>query len=335
MDPQRERVLVVRSGRAGDLVMITPALRAILVKHPRAELHLLTSADGRRVLRGFDPRVTHFVIYQRGGFNGFCKRRRLAREIAAAGYQAIYCFESNPSYRKLLAPSAAKKYFLTPATETTPYPERCLRVVSDRFDSPQWLWLPVTDKGRDAAQTMLANAGISAVDFVVGLHPSFSQRRKLTFSACDARRRKTWPVESFARLAALLTEYAARHNLKLRVMCDLLPEERALGESLVAHSGGRVTLCTEPPDFERYKATIARMNLLVTPDTGPMHIAAALGTPLVALFHGRDPRDCGPYTDPARYVVLRAEDMAQPEQGLAAIPPETVFEACQRFLKKM
>ncbi len=326
-----ERVLVVRVGRAGDMVMITPALRAILEKHP-AEIHLLTGTEGQRILRGFDARLTRFLIYERRGLGHWWRRRRLRREIAAAGYRHVYCFELNPSYRSLLAPANGEQRFLAASARVVPFPERCLRLVLDRWDGPRWVSLPLTPAGRDAAHAMFARAGIDASIFVVGLHPSFSHRRKLSLYAREARRRKTWPLASFARLATLLAEHGARNGTKLRVICDLLPQERALGEELVARSSGAVTLFTEPPDFERYKATIARMNLLVTPDTGPMHIAAALGTPLVALFSGADPRDCGPYTDPARYLVLRAEDTGQPQIGLAAVSPEAVYAACRRFL---
>jgi ADP-heptose:LPS heptosyltransferase len=63
-----------------------------------------------------------------------------------------------------------------------------------------------------------------------------------------------------------------------------------------------------------------------------MHIGAAVGTRLVALFAGHDPRDCGPYVPENQFAVLRAEDMPKPELGLAAISPEKVFEACKPFL---
>ena len=59
-----------------------------------------------------------------------------------------------------------------------------------------------------------------------------------------------------------------------------------------------------------------------------MHIAAAVGTDLVALFAVHNPRRYGPYTDPARYRTLRAEDAGgAPGQGLGALEPEIVFEA--------
>lgn len=327
----RSTVLAVRVGRAGDMVMITPALRALLDRHPEADVHLLTSPEGRRVLHGFDPRLKCTLIYQRRGLGSFLARRRLKEEIAAGGYSHVYCFETNPTYRNLFQGLPAQCRFLDATAAPVPFPERCLNLVSAARPEVPWLWLPVSEAGRVDAQAMLAAAGIREGDFVVGLHPSSSAVGKSGLRGREARRRKAWPLASFARLALLLADYAARQGVKLRVMCDLLPEERALGQELVERSHGLVTLFTERPDFERYKATIARMNLLVTPDTGPMHIAAALGTPLVALFSGRDPRDCGPYTDPARYTLLRAEETERPQLGLAALTPDVVFAAASMF----
>jgi ADP-heptose:LPS heptosyltransferase len=113
---------------------------------------------------------------------------------------------------------------------------------------------------------------------------------------------------------------------------DVLPEERRLVEAIEKESGGTVRLISAPPDFERYKAVLERMALLVTPDTGPMHIAAAIGTPLVALFSRKSPEDCGPFMPADKYRVLRAEDAPHPEFGLTAITPESVFDACTPFL---
>jgi len=50
----KEKILIVRVGRVGDMVMITAALKAILDEYPQAEIHVLTGADGKRVLSNID-----------------------------------------------------------------------------------------------------------------------------------------------------------------------------------------------------------------------------------------------------------------------------------------
>lgn len=326
-------VLVVRVGRAGDMVMITPALRAILAKHPQAEVHLLTSPEGRHVLQGFDARLTRTFTYDRRGLGSFLNRRRLRQEIARSAYSHVYCFETNRSYRALLEGLPGQHAFLDCVTLPVAFPQRCLALVAPV--SPQPPWLPLSDAGRMAAAAMLSAAGIRDGDFVVGFRPARSTTGKPGLRAREARRRRIWPLASFARLALLLADHATRAGVKLRIICDLPPDERHMGLELVERSHGLVTLFTERPDFERYKGTMARMNLLVTPDTDSIQIAAALRVRLVALLSERAASDCALYTDPACYVALTAEDTERPRRGLQALSADAVFAAARRFLPVM
>jgi ADP-heptose:LPS heptosyltransferase len=162
---------------------------------------------------------------------------------------------------------------------------------------------------------------------LVGLHPTFSGDGKSWFRDSRGELHRKWPEGSFAALAKQLVERSRTQGIKLAVLIDALPEEREFGESIVARSDGAITLLSAPPDFQRYKGLLSLLDVMVTPNTGPMHIAAALGTPLVALFSGWDPLDCGPVMDPDSYHVLRAEDTACPEKGLSAIEPSTAADA--------
>ena len=327
------KILAVRVGRAGDIVMVTAALQAMLDKWPEAELHVLTSPDGKRVLKDFHERLTRLIIYQRKGLKGLLEKGRIKRQINKTVYDKIFCFELNKSFLKLLDRQPAKIKQIQQQSSVTNYAERCLKVVCQADEIvDRWLYLPVTDEGKRLAQQQLQQRQIGDDDFVIGLHPSFSALRKLSFRNRDTRSQKGWPAEHFAKLACMIAEYAEAQSRRIFVIMDLVPEDRSLGESIVSLSGGRAVLFIPPLNFERYKALLQRMDILVSPDTGPMHIAAAVGTPLVALFAGHDPRDCGPYVPDSQFKILRAEEMAQPELGLAAISPEVVFEACKGFM---
>ena len=87
--------------------------------------------------------------------------------------------------------------------------------------------------------------------------------------------------------------------------------------------------------FEQYKAIIKRADLLVTPDSGPMHVASALGTRIIAFFSMKDPGDCGPYMPPEKFTILRTEDTEEPEKGVASISVESVLNACIALLEKI
>ena len=325
-----EKFLVVRVGRAGDMVMITPALRMLLDQYPRAVFHLMTSADGRRVLAGYHPRLTEVFLYTRRVPRTWWEGRRLVQQLRAQGYDGIFLFETNPHYHRLLARVGAPLHAIRNLKPDVHYCVRCLEVVEATLPKPPargWINLPVTEEGRRKAGELLRRQDIHPEDFLVGLHCTYSGMT-LPWYRRSRTAHRTWPQESFATLARNLREEGARRGLDLKVVTDVLPEERPLIRELEQKSGGALTVLCEPPDFERYKGVLARMNLFVTPDTGPMHIAAALGVPVVALFSGKSPLDCGPFISPKRYRILRAEDCAPPPARLSAITPAAVLAAC-------
>lgn len=333
----RQKILVVRVGRAGDVVMITPALRALLAALPDAEFHLLTAADGARVLRGFDARVTRTWIYSRRFPRSWLAKGALARAFAREGYTRAYIFEVKPTYRRWLRPVVGTTYECPPAAPGVHFSELCLRAVDASLETPVprgWVELPVTDAGRAAARALFQDAGVSMDNLVVGLHPTFSGSRLPFFRDRTGQRHRHWPRAHFVRLAGLLRERARAAGRRISLVIDALPADEPLVAPLAAAADGAVTLLVAPPDFQRYKALLAGLDLLITPNTGPMHIAAAVGTPLVALFSRWDPADCGPFMAPERYEVLRAEDTPAPERGLRAIAPEAVADAAWRVLAR-
>jgi len=327
------KVLAVRVGRVGDMVMTTPALDALFDAHPGARVTLVTSPVGRVVLKGFDPRIEDVWVYPGRGLASLFARRALRRSIEDAAFDSIFLFETNPRYRALVQRAGARVHALAAEPQSPPrhYALRCLELVSPGA-LPRPVRLPVSDEARARAAAVFAAAGIGPRERLVGVHPGFSAQARWVGKQ-RAKQNKSWPVASWGELAKRLAAMGARGDAPLRVVAEVLPEERAMGEAVSAASEGHLTLLTPALDFERYKASIERMALFVSPDTGPMHVAAAVGTPVVALFAGKDPNDCGPFGDPLRRRVLRAEDEAADRiPGLAAISVARVVEACAELL---
>jgi len=323
------KILLIRVGRVGDMLMITPAVKAILDHYPEAELHLLTGADGQRVFKGFSARLTTFLIHDRKALLAKLNLNKLLKQVRESGYELVFCFELNPTFAPFYLSAADGGHCLDMSRPEAHYARRCLDVVARAVGKPienYWLNLPVTDEARSKARAVLAEVGITDESFVIGLHPTYSGLKKLPWRRnMDAGRR--WPTKAFAELAKQLSAYAAQHDLNLRIIMDLMPEETEVGEEIVQLSGGKVTMLTPPLDFQRYKATLERMNIFVTTDTGPMHIGGAVGASMVTLFGSSNPNDCGAYVPHDRYEIVQS-----PTKQIADITPQQVFQACQRFL---
>ncbi|MEI9961733.1 MAG: lipopolysaccharide heptosyltransferase II [Limisphaerales bacterium] len=150
---------------------------------------------------------------------------------------------------------------------------------------------------------------------------------------------KRWPVQSFAELVQLLaTKFS---DTRFAILGSA--EDKSLGEIISRAAPERcLNLCGETSLLEMIE-WLRLCKLLITNDTGPMHAAAGLGLPVVALFGPTEPRRTGPYGQLEN--VLRLDlpcspclsghcTYIKPEECLKAISPVMVFEAVQRKLSR-
>jgi heptosyltransferase-1 len=141
---------------------------------------------------------------------------------------------------------------------------------------------------------------------------------------------KRWPAERYGQVARALAVQGVRSVLNYG------PGEEDLTRTAEAASAGSAVAmkCS----ISELIALTRRARLFVGGDTGPMHLAAALKVPVVALFGPTDPARNGPYG--TRSIVLRNpasptthSRRAQPDEGLLSIGPDSVVEAARRLLE--
>jgi lipopolysaccharide heptosyltransferase II len=171
-----------------------------------------------------------------------------------------------------------------------------------RNDGPaRHVQLSVPPEAATRAGVILADASRP----IIGVHAS------------GGRESKQWHLDRFARAAR---EVRARHGGTIvltgstadRPLINVV--RAALGTTPVIDASGGL-------DLQDLAALLARLDLLITGDTGPMHLAAAMGTPVVALFGPSDPARYGPLIDARRKRVLRVDLPCAP-CGRVRMPPE-------------
>ena len=142
---------------------------------------------------------------------------------------------------------------------------------------------------------------------------------------------KCWPVESYGAVAKALAERG------MRVVVNHGPQEEQLAEGVGDSSGG--TALPMKCSVGELIALTRRASLFVGGDTGPMHLAAALEVPVVALFGPTRPERSGPYA--TRSIVLRSPDSLDnsshthvPDRSLQSIDPLGVIAAADELLKE-
>jgi lipopolysaccharide heptosyltransferase I len=148
---------------------------------------------------------------------------------------------------------------------------------------------------------------------------------------------KRWPVESFAELARTL----AKEFAEVRFVLLGGDADRELGERIAQAAPGQCLDLTGRTTLPEMIECIRGCDLMVTNDTGPMHIAAALGKPVVALFGPTEPRRTGPYGQLDRVLQHRLpcvpclKDSCSyhpPLECLRTLTPERVAERVRQIL---
>ena len=328
-------ILAVRVGRVGDTVMMTPALNAILQCYPQAEITILASPEGKLLLNDFHPNIKQIWTWDRHGvIKSYTDRKKLLKKISNGNFDRIYCFDTSERIAGLFDHSPAEFHWFQGSNELKHSARHYLDLVASscNIDAGAFYnFLPVDSSYRKQVDEELATSAIQPEDIVVMMHPTFSGYSKLGLRKRHARIRKLWPAENYGHLGKQLSTQSI-NGRQVKPLIALLPAELSLGRRIVDYSDGSITLLESHPTFGRYKALIKRADLLLTPDSGPMHIASALETPIVAFFSMKEPADCGPYMEPALFTILRSDD---PVKGISTIDVDTVYNAVMTKLENI
>ncbi len=343
MDPKK--ILVIRDGRLGDILMITPVLRALQQQWPEHEIEVLVNAYGARVLQ-LNPRVTRVHEYDRG--RGVLRQIRELRALPGP-YEFVLTLESSSYFaplaklipaRRRLGFSNALAWLYDEHLEWDPKSHAIhnnlelarLAGVSQECCTPEMeLRLPPEDL--ELADLHLSNEGLAPGARFAFLHPPCGPKDPL----------RPWPNFYYAELADRL-----QSELDCRVMINGSPEEAHIVDAVVAQATTPVLTNTDP-SLSLMMGLIARSAVFIGGDTGPLRMAGALQRPIVGLFGSTDLQAAGPLGPSERTHLLNADFPCSPcehgdspekakclEKGIAdcmvALPVDRVLESCQELL---
>jgi len=338
------RVLIMRLGAMGDILHALPAVAALRQAHPGWYLGwaveprwapLLSADDGQM------PLVNRIHLVKAKDWARSPFRKETLREIGALrrGLRAErydLCIDLQGAVRSALAGRLAGA-------------PRMVGEDSPREWAARWLFGErVRTQGvhmiEQAVEVCAAAAGEplspvlpplpvnhEAELWADGVLRDVGHRPVVLLSPGAGWGAKRWPAERYGAVARDL------HQQGCLVLVNAGPEERGIAAEVVRASGG-VALA---PEFtlERLIALTRRVCLVIAGDTGPLHLACALGKPVVGIYGPTDPGRNGPFGVPFR--VLRHPESkrdhtrhAEPEAGLLTITPQQVLEATNELLGK-
>jgi len=323
------RILIVKLADLGDVLTITPALRALRLSYPAARIDALVTPTGAAVLTGLDS-VDELIPFNKAWFDTpspriapLARAFRLASRLRRSRYSHVFLFHH------LFTGFGRLKYAALLSTTGAPFrggiaeghPVYLTHVVPDRgygvlHEADYWLEvvglagarnpcpafeIAIDDAARERATSLLgADSAARRIAFYPGSGPYSVARR--------------WPVERYRQVAARLGEELGPGGCEIVILGT--EREAILGEALVAGLDLPVRDLAGKTDLKTAAAVLSRCELLIGNDGGVMHLARAVGTPVVAVFGPSNHVSWGPYgatewsgrrNDFARSVVVRSD----------------------------
>lgn len=321
------RILVVKLADLGDTLTATPALRALRRAHPKAHITALVTPNGQRVLEGFQL-VDEVITFPKARFDrigeafsphsvaiGFDLARRLRQghfdavallhhlttRWGAAKYAALVWATGAP-FRAGLDNGLGRAGFLTHrATDLgfgirheVEYCEDVMRLLSAEPGHDP-LEFPLAESDRAFAREMVPQDGLR-----IAVHPgsgSFSTARR-------------WPSERFN---AVVRSLARADGARIVLVGG--PDEEEAATLVTAGVEPEPINLAGQTTVGQLAAVLERCDLFLGNDSGVMHLATAVGTPVVAVFGPTNHRAWGPWTGRGREdraTVVRAEVSGSP-----------------------
>ncbi len=285
----KPRVVIWKLSALGDVILSTPSLRAIRRNYPQAHVALVVGRAAYDVVARC-PYLDEIIIYDparkdRGPLRAlaFLKRLRHSRfdlsidlqnSRTTHGFAWALGIPVRIGYRRkggwllnrgvrlprvILAPIAHQHYLLQHAG------------LSPNGDALE-LWPSPRDAER--AARLVPEGGQAAPAHVVALHPGGSGRWKT----------KRWDIDRWARLCEALTQRG------LRVLITGGADEGALTETLLRMTNSKPEVLVGQTSIMELACVLKRCDVFIGHDSSPLHIAAAMGTPAIALFGPTDPQ---------------------------------------------
>ena len=311
LSPAPRSLCLLRLSALGDVTHVLPLLHTLRTAWPALEVTWVIGKGEHRLLAGL-PGVRFVEYDKKTGLAGMRAMRRELGQRFDALLQLQVSARANllsafiPARRRIGYDRSRSKegHGLFINERITDRPGIHVLDAIGSFCEPLGLvrdkvvWnLPVPDEAHGWARAQWNDDG----------------RPTLMISPCSSHALRNWRAERYAALA----DHAAASGWRI-VLCGGRSElERTTGDAIVAAMQTPVLDLIGKDTLKQLPALLARADLLVTPDSGPMHIANAMGTRVLGLHAATNPDRSGPYSD-RRFCVDRYDEAARKYRGKPA-----------------
>ena len=310
------RILVVRMGPLGETLQTTPVLSALRNRMPDAYIAMMVTSD-REDLISVNPNLDRVILYQKSAPKLISTLREHRFEMVLILQPTfrlvLLTFLAGIKHRVGFSTNSGGKLLLTTAVvnnQDQHETDRYLDVVRAIGILPvtNEIEMHVVESASRWAVAFLQDSGVSKERLLIGLNPGgFWPKRR-------------WAKERFVQLADLLS---SEYNAQVLITTGH-SEARIGGE--IAELMRHEPVVVENTTSMRITAMIQQCHLLVSNDTGPMHIGISVGTPTIGLFGQSNPRKWGPLS--GKHAIVHRD-------GMDAITVAEVMLVARRMLAEL
>lgn len=279
-----QRILIVRTDRIGDVVLSTPVIRSLREAFPDAHLAMMVRPGNRELVEGH-PDLDAVILYDKQGREkGWLGNFRFAAALRAHRFDTALILHSTnrvilvtwlAGIRRRVGYARRLPWGLT---HRLPYVKRegdrheleynldlvrLIGVEGKRRD----LFVPTPPAQEARVAAFLQGQGIDGASPLIVLHPGAS---------CPSKR---WPAERFAEVGDALS---SRHGARVVVVTG--PEDPSAGRQVLGRMRVQATPALGTLGLGELACLLRRARCLISNDSGPVHLACAVGTPVVAIF---------------------------------------------------
>ncbi|PIS02192.1 MAG: hypothetical protein COT85_06585 [Chlamydiae bacterium CG10_big_fil_rev_8_21_14_0_10_42_34] len=284
--PQKNRILIVSTTALGDTLWATPAIENIRNTFPKAYIAVLTSPIGMQVLK-HNPYIDQLYLLK--------KPFSLWKRLYAEQFDTILLLHASQRFTlPLISILGATRIIGTKGINkgldsllTHPLCNHHLHEIVRRLEIAETIGAKTTSQ---TLSFFLKPNEISPLEKkrpLIALHPG----SKDPF--------KRWPKEKFIELGC---------NLKAKLSCDIVITGTKDELKLMKEIQEQIPDASlYPPNcsLRQFASYLTQVDLLISNDTGPVHLASALNRPTIALYASTNPAQCGPHHAPNTSAIFK------------------------------
>lgn len=301
-----QNILIIKISALGDVILSVPSIRAIKNKFPQAKIYCLVGKVSKQILQNCPYLSGLFIYDQEEKHKGLKGILEISKELRRYNFDIVVDLQNNRKSHiiSFLSMSANRygynnKKFSFLLNHKVKQAKADIAPVDHQFKTLELLGIHEKDTrleiwpskdNENYIREQLNSHWISEKEKIVGLNLCASKKWST----------KCWPIEKFAQLCNALS------NENIRIVVSGRQDELEYALKLQKLTSSKLLILSGKTNLMQLVALIKRCNVFITGDSAPLHITAAVGTPVVALF---GPTSALRHMPPASNAVVIRKDL--------------------------